>query len=75
MSAGSKQRRKAVDGLDKLPTTTKEWHDKVIQYRLENYKLQDICLHGMFFAAHIKLYLQDFINIYKYMKAAFLLQL
>ncbi|PGH05849.1 hypothetical protein AJ79_06691 [Helicocarpus griseus UAMH5409] len=50
MAEAPRHRRKAVDGLDKLPTTKEEWHGTVLTYNLANAKLQDLCSYGRFSA-------------------------
>ncbi|KAK2796611.1 hypothetical protein FQN50_009487 [Emmonsiellopsis sp. PD_5] len=46
--AHSPRRRKAVDGLAKLPTTEQEWRGMALKYGLANAKLQDLCSYGRF---------------------------
>ncbi|EEH11695.1 predicted protein [Histoplasma capsulatum G186AR] len=41
-----RRRRKAVDGLDKIPSTEQEWLEMVTTYSLVNAKLQDLCSYG-----------------------------
>ncbi|OJD14711.1 hypothetical protein AJ78_04966 [Emergomyces pasteurianus Ep9510] len=38
-----RRRRKAVDGLDKIPPTEQKWLEMVTTYSLVNAKLQDLC--------------------------------
>ncbi|WEW61234.1 hypothetical protein PRK78_006724 [Emydomyces testavorans] len=53
MAAAPRQRRKAVDGLDKLPATEQEWHAMALACCLANAKLQDLCSYGRFSASTV----------------------
>ncbi|EQL32380.1 hypothetical protein, variant [Blastomyces dermatitidis ATCC 26199] len=48
-----RRRRKAVDGLDKIPSTEQEWLEMVTTYSLVNAKLQDLCSYGSFSASTV----------------------
>ncbi|PGG97182.1 hypothetical protein AJ79_09319 [Helicocarpus griseus UAMH5409] len=53
MAEAPRRRRKAVDGLDKLPTTEQEWYGMALTYHLANAKLQDLCSYGRFSASTV----------------------
>ncbi|KMU84263.1 hypothetical protein CIHG_02049 [Coccidioides immitis H538.4] len=53
----SRQRQKAVDGLDKILFTEQEWLEMVTMYSLMNAKLQDLCSYEVMAVGNALLYI------------------